>query len=272
MQALGRLIGVRSRIRPDELPHARNEIPVKEMTMHEECLICSAPLVYLQRHQTMTCVICQAAVQSQTQCERGHFVCDACHTSGIDAIFTHCLHAVSKAPIEILEELMALPMCHMHGPEHHILVGAALLTAYHNAGGAIDLPAALSEMVARGRQVPGGVCGFWGACGAGISTGIYLSIVTQATPLATTAWGQANQMTARALGRIGHIGGPRCCKRNAYLAILEAIAFTEDVLGVTLERKIPHCTRSAFNNQCLQTRCPFYSAASNAPRETPQNR
>jgi hypothetical protein len=29
--------------------------------------------------------------------------------------------------------LMAMPFCHMHGPEHHVMVGAALLTAYHNA-------------------------------------------------------------------------------------------------------------------------------------------
>ena len=57
----------------------------------------------------------------------------------------------------------------MHGPEHHIMVGAALLTAYKNAGGEIDLQQALVEMMSRGRSVPGGACGFWGACGAGIS-------------------------------------------------------------------------------------------------------
>ena len=26
--------------------------------------------------------------------------------------------------------MMAQPFCHMHGPEHHIMVGMALLTAY----------------------------------------------------------------------------------------------------------------------------------------------
>ena len=49
-----------------------------------------------------------------------------------------------------------MPFCHMHGPEHHIMVGSALLTAYHNAGGQIDLPKALSEMISRGSKVPGG--------------------------------------------------------------------------------------------------------------------
>ena len=71
---------------------------------------------------------------------------------------------------------MSMSFCHMHGPEHHIMVGAALLTAYKNAGGNIDLNKALLEMYSRGKDVPGGVCGFWGACGAAISTGMYMSI------------------------------------------------------------------------------------------------
>ena len=52
------------------------------------------------------------------------------------------------------------------------MVGAALLTAYRNAGGEIDLEPALREMMNRGKSVPGGACGFWGACGAGLSSGI----------------------------------------------------------------------------------------------------
>ena len=66
------------------------------------------------------------------------------------------------------------------------------------------MPTALSEMYARGKQVPGGACGFWGACGAGISTGMYMSIVTKSTPLASKAWGLSNQMTGQALIAIGN--------------------------------------------------------------------
>lgn len=44
-----------------------------------------------------------------------------------------------------------------------IICGASLITAYHNAGGEVDMEWALSEMVRRGKQVPGGTCGNWGA-------------------------------------------------------------------------------------------------------------
>ena len=42
------------------------------------------------------------------------------------------------------------------------MVGSALLVAYKNAGGEIDLPEALLEMMNRGKAVPGGACGFVG--------------------------------------------------------------------------------------------------------------
>jgi len=145
----------------------------------------------------------------------------------------------------------------MHGPEHHVLVGAALLTAYKNAGGKIELEEALGEIYSRGKAVPGGVCGFWGACGAAISAGQFMAIITRSSPLAREPWGLSNLMTSRALESIGSIGGPRCCKRDSYLAILTAIDFVRENLGITLERNPPVCTRSAQNNQCIGLHCPF---------------
>ena len=76
----------------------------------------------------------------------GHYVCNECHTQGMDSVVGICLAETSKNPVEIIQKMMALPFCHMHGPEHHVMVGSALLTAYKNAGGDIDLPKALSEM------------------------------------------------------------------------------------------------------------------------------
>ncbi|MBE6645226.1 MAG: SAM-dependent methyltransferase, partial [Ruminococcaceae bacterium] len=156
--------------------------------MKDECLICGAPLKYSEKDEQMECAICRRKENSKTACENGHYICNDCHTQGMDSIVGVCLAETSKNPIEIIQKMMALPFCHMHGPEHHVMVGSALLTAYKNAGGCIDLPRSLSEMQARGKKVPGGACGFWGACGAGVSAGIFVSIVTGSTPLAGEAW------------------------------------------------------------------------------------
>ena len=175
----------------------------------------------------------------------------------MDNIVSICMNSKSKNPVEIMEKMMSAPTCHMHGSEHHVMVGSALLTAYKNAGGDVELENALCEMQKRGKQVPGGACGFWGACGAGISTGMYVSIALKATPLAKEAWGLSNQMTARALDAIGKNGGPRCCKRDSYLAIIEAVRFTEERLAVKMEIDDVVCSRSHLNNHCIKAACPF---------------
>ena len=224
-------------------------------------MICKAPLEYLVQDEMMECAICHKKESSKTRCVKGHYVCSECHTQGMDSIFGLCLAETSTDPIEIIRKMMDLPFCHMHGPEHHIMVGAALLTAYRNAGGDIDLEAALREMRSRGAQVPGGACGFWGACGAGISTGQFLSIVTGSTPLGQEAFALAHKMTARSLGAIGEVGGPRCCKRDSYLSILQAIDFVAEHLGVQMDKpEAIICRHAAKNAQCISKRCPFSPA------------
>mgnify|MGYP000761341252 CR=1 FL=1 len=225
------------------------------------CLVCGAPLEYLQSQIEMECTYCHKKFMSNARCVNGHFICDSCHEQmGLRVIEDICRHTDSRDPVAIMKKIILSPYIYMHGPEHHVMVGAALLTAYHNAGGKVELWKALPEMYHRGKEVPGGACGFWGACGAGISTGMYLSIVTKSTPLAEKEWGLSNQMTARALQKIGEAGGPRCCKRDSYLSIIEAVRFTEEKLGVHMEIKEFSCTRSDRNNQCIQKACPFYKA------------
>lgn len=229
--------------------------------MNDECIICKAPLEYLKKDEEMECAICHKKENSKTRCINGHYVCNECHTKGIDTIIGICLNTDSIDAIEIIRMMMDEPFCHMHGPEHHVMVGSALLTAYRNSGGDINLEEALIEMQSRGKSVPGGACGFWGACGAGISAGMFISIISKASPLTSKSWGLSNRMTSKALGEIGKIGGPRCCKRDSYLAILSAIDFVEEHFDVKMEKNKVVCIHSDINNQCIGSRCPFCTKA-----------
>ena len=228
--------------------------------MKEECLICKAPLEYLEKDILMECEICHKKEISKTRCINGHYVCNDCHTQGLDSIIGLCLKETSKNPIAIIEKMMSLPFCHMHGPEHHVMVGTALLTAYKNAGGDIDLHSSLTEMMNRGKRVPGGACGFWGACGAGISTGMFISIISKSTPLTNEPFALSHKMTAKSLGHIGEIGGPRCCKRDSFLSIHAAVDFVKDYFGIEMEKQEIVCSFSSQNNQCIGKRCPFSKA------------
>ena len=225
--------------------------------MKKECLICEAPLVYLESDKIMVCTVCHKKENSKTRCVNGHYVCNECKTKGMDVIIGFCMSETSKSPVWIIKQLMEQSFCHMHGPEHHVMVGAALLTAYKNAGGDIELHQALIEMMNRGKSVPGGACGFWGACGAGISTGMFVSIISNSTPLTVEPFALSHLMTSKALEQIGMAGGPRCCKRDSFLSILAAIDFVQQHFQISMEKTEIVCGYSAQNNQCIGKQCPF---------------
>jgi len=226
------------------------------------CLVCGKPLRYYEQEREMTCAVCGQTFLSRADCEDGHYICDDCHArQGVEAIMAYCRASASRNPVFMVQEMMDHPAIYMHGNEHHIMVGAALIAAYRSAGGEVELLPALAEMRARGSQCPGGTCGFWGCCGAAVSAGMFYSIVTKTTPLSGKTWGEGNLLTAKALEAIGTIGGPRCCKRNAFTAIRAAVEFTAERRGVSME--LPErivCRHFQGNQQCLRHRCPYYPA------------
>ena len=44
--------------------------------MKDECLICGAPLTYLENDTEMECALCHKKENSKTACEKGHYVCN----------------------------------------------------------------------------------------------------------------------------------------------------------------------------------------------------
>ena len=227
--------------------------------MENGCLICKSDIEYLSNDIEMECMICHKKENSKTRCVNGHYVCNYCHMEGLNTIISLCLNEKSTNPIAIINKLMSQSFCHMHGPEHHILVGASLLTAFYNSGGKINLEEALVELIQRAKKVPGGSCGYWGACGAGISSGMFISIITDSTPLAVEEFKMSNHMTSRALEKIGNHGGPRCCKRDSFLSILTAIDFVKENFNIVMEKDNVVCNYSSSNKQCIMEKCPFYN-------------
>jgi DNA-directed RNA polymerase subunit RPC12/RpoP len=235
-------------------------MPATTSDQNPACLICGAPLEYLDKEEEMTCSICGKNFLSNAKCTKGHFVCDECHASPSFSVIRYvCLHTASTDPFVIADEIMHSDTVHMHGPEHHIIVGAALLAAYKNAGGELDLPTALISMEHRGKMLPGGFCGLAGTCGAAVSTGMFLSIALKTNPLSGKNWGLGNLLTGECLIKIGSIGGPRCCKRDTYIAMQTTVEFVAKHLGInmTMPEKIV-CEYSGRNQECLLEECPFH--------------
>ena len=208
----------------------------------------------------MRCEICGKSFEGHAVCENGHYVCDACHASPAEGVVRSVvLNSPSKNPVDIADEIMASSFVHMHGPEHHFIVGASLLCAYSNTYGGVDLETALNAVISRGKKVPGGFCGMAGCCGAAVSAGIFLSVILKATPMSKEEWALSNLMTSRCLEAVSRIGGPRCCKRDSYTTILAAAEFLREEIGKPLGVSDEIlCSHFGDNAECLKVECPYF--------------
>lgn len=147
----------------------------------------------------------------------------------------------------------------IHGPEHHILDGACILTAFRNAGGMIDLDESLKKLFQEGMRMPGAMCGLWGVCGAVTSVGAALAIIDGTGPLSEDGtWGDHMRFTSEAIRALGEVNGPRCCKRDAGIAFKYGVDYINSYYGLKLEYEQVPCEFSERNRQCIRERCPFY--------------
>lgn len=177
----------------------------------------------------------------------------------MESIREFCLRSTSSDPIAIAKEMMETLDIPMHGPIHHILDGAALMTALHNHGLDFDLEAGLRELEARGSLMPGATCGKWGVCGSASSVGAAMSIIRGTGPLSDDEYYMDNmRLTSMILERIARIGGPRCCKRNCFIALSAAVEFLKYTYRIELPASDYRCSFFEKNAQCIKTRCLFY--------------
>lgn len=227
------------------------------------CNICGAPLLFSSEMTLKKCDVCGKEFLTNDFCKNGHYVCDRCCASeAYKFIVEECLKSESKDPIEIADMLMRNKVVEFFGSEHHVIAGAALLTAYKNAGGRVaDFKGYLEELIRRTSAVNGNACAFMGVCGAAVSCGTFISIVMQTTPNTVNAWELGNRLTGECMIEVAKRGGPRCCKREVFSSIMKSIDFVEKYLWVEMKKpaKRINCHYFPYNPECLKQRCEYYN-------------
>jgi len=225
----------------------------------EGCMVCGTELHYFTEVQEMACSYCGRRFSANACCEQDHFVCDSCHReNGIEVIKTICSGTEERDLITLLELIRSHPAIPMHGPEHHAMIPGIILACYKNCGGAIKEEAILTG-INRGSDIPGGVCGFWGACGAAIGAGIAVSTIYAATPLTPSPRQKAQAFSARILKVISEYCGGRCCQRETWLALTETARLSAEMLSVPMVAQGDlRCSQYLKNKECIRKQCPLW--------------
>jgi len=236
------------------------------------CQACGGELDSAAQPETRACWYCGRSGTTAVACRNGHYLCDSCHSlPANDLIERHCTVTEEPDPLAMALTLMRNPSLKMHGPEHHFLVAAVLITAWSIERANRDrVPLLLATARARAEDTRGDYCGKHGACGAAMGAGIAYSVITGAKPLSAQDWRLVNLMTATCLTSVAESGGPRCCKRDTFLSIMTAVGFLNEHAGTALPVSgAPACEFSNLNRECPTTECSFYRGTQ-APGEAAQ--
>jgi len=223
------------------------------------CLVCGAPLVYLNIPEKRTCAICGKTLEANAICGNGHFVCDLCHIQEpLEVIKQVCLTSSAQDMIRLLQMIRAHKKIPMHGPEHHALVPGIILAAYRNLGGEITEKELLTG-IQRGNQIPGGSCGFMGICGAAVGVGIAFSLILNSNPLTPKERQIIQRLVSQIIGKISERKAARCCQRECYIALKEAARLSFEILPISLKADFPLvCEQHTLNRECIRSRCLIY--------------
>jgi len=226
------------------------------------CMVCGKEVGYLAQEREAACHYCGGVKRTNALCVDGHYICDSCHQQdGLSAIRLLCLETKELDMLLLLDTIRSHPAIALHGPEHHAMVPGIILATYRNLGGKISREDILTG-IERGSKVPGGVCGFWGNCGAAAGVGIAFSVLLAATPLTPKPRQQVQEITSRVLGEIAQTQGARCCQRETVTALREAALLSHRLLPVSLLAEADFfCKQFSANRECIGGQCPLWNKA-----------
>lgn len=221
------------------------------------CPLCGVEL--LEKSRLQTCSYCGAEERCEWLCPQGHYVCESCRTASSEEIIERlCVATTNPDPLEIVDLIMKHPVFNQHGPEHHLLVAPTILAALRNQGCSVR-KGAIRAALRRMGDIPVGVCGTRGDCGACAGLGCAVSLLTGATFRSDRERSLALRGTARALMDAAQLGGPRCCKQSVYATLQAAAGFMSSELGVAfVVSDVIHCAFSQVTEECKRERCVYF--------------
>lgn len=231
-------------------------VPPKQ---NHNCMVCGEELVYGAIEKEEKCHYCGILKSSSVTCKEGHFVCDACHSKEALAVIEHlCTTTQESDMLKLFYQIREHPSIPKHGPEHHSMVPAIIVTAYRNLGGTLP-PNALKTALNRGSSITGGACGFLGICGAAAGVGIAFAIILESSPMKAQARSSAQKVTHAVLGQIAQYEAARCCNREVWTALNIASSLSGEFLHVKLLAEIEvKCDQKKFNQYCYGKACPIF--------------
>ena len=223
------------------------------------CSICNEKL---QNYDGKTkCFFCETKYKADWKCENGHYICDECRIAEpVEIIKRVCKNTKLVNPYEIADKIMLHQSFNDHGIEHHYLVAPVILASLKNNKKIKNLNIInriISSSIKKIKDIPYGVCGSRGDCGACVSAGAAMGTILKSSYKKAPERSKVLSTTAKCLQKLANYGGIRCCKQSVYASI-ETFFELYYKEYENFKLKTPICKFSDRIDICKKEKCPYY--------------
>jgi hypothetical protein len=223
-------------------------------------MCCGSQILYLEQDLEKACYYCGNMSPANAVCEKGHFVCDNCHSGdAVDVVKHICLTTRETDMIDLMNTIRSHPSIPLHGPEHHFMLPGVMVSTYRNLGGNVNHQD-ITTAIDRGKSVPGGTCAFWGACGAPLGAGIAFGIMIKSNPIKPVERQIVQKITGKIIDKLGTLRASRCCQRETWTSLKMVALFSKEFLPIPLRAEgSTRCFQKKFNKECPGKPLPFFN-------------
>jgi hypothetical protein len=227
------------------------------------CMICGAPLEYLETPVDVVCNYCGKKETAYVRCPKGHYVCNECHGKGAfelvrDVAFT----TDEKDPLAIAEILMGHPKIPIMGCEHAIIATASLLAALKNEGSLeVSNEQIIEAMKRTQKQSIPPYCALTGVCGIAIGIGAAFSVILGAQYPKDREPAITMHVVSRVIDTIANDVGPMCCKSFVRTALGVAYNAVKEYFNIDLpihREKISCFYSKRHPHGCRKNKCLYF--------------
>ena len=202
-------------------------------SLTEACSVCGSSLEYLDRAVGAVCTLCGTAESGHVRCPEGHYLCEACHGRGVEALIRGTLlESKETVPTRLAEELLELPQLPMLGCEHALIAGGALMASLRNRGLGVSQAHVDEVLVRSKRQAVGAYCGLTGVCGVVPALGACYSVLVGGQCGKGPETRGAMELVSRLAAVTAAEADPGCCKAFVRTALIATELYLEEKLGI----------------------------------------
>lgn len=221
------------------------------------CHICNQTL--FESDEMAVCSFCGAEEDAVWICSQKHFICQKCRMAeAAELIEKYCNYTPETNPFVIADLIMHHPGIASYGIQHHWVVAPSALAALRNLGYIQFDANKMKALINRMDDLPFGVCGNRGDCGASLGAGIAMSAITELGFHTDKERSLMLETTARALLKLSAMPGVRCCKQSVYCALESVNEILHNYMGFGWTNVKPVCTFSSVLKDCKTTDCPYH--------------